>query len=308
MGEVLPNSMQLMAKAAQRAGLSTNGTIKEMLALQQTGSLISSKVLPHFSDLLHEAAVNNGGLENAMLSNRVAMNRMATATQVAADTIFKSGWGKGLTELFNSTADMIKENEVFFKAFGATVEGVFNAISHTITYVIGPAFKALGYVLDHITRALGSTGTEIVAFGVGLFVLIKNLRGLSFVLALVGGSATAAMAPFLLWLGTLSAIVLALEDIATFAKGGESYTGDMVDYIKDNPVKAVLSATPLGGMYSGGKKAYNSLFGETKQAPINVTNQVEVILNAEQVGSAVGSTEGVKSAIDHRMSIMGSNY
>ncbi len=63
--EVLPNSLQLMAKAAQDAGLSTSGTVKEMLELQKQGKLVSSEIIPHFSKRMSEAAKANGGLEAA---------------------------------------------------------------------------------------------------------------------------------------------------------------------------------------------------------------------------------------------------
>ena len=93
-----------MSKSAKDAGLTLDGSVKSMMALQQTGGLISAKVLPFFAKNMSEAARANGGLENAMNSNRVAMNRFMLSAKEAANTIFTAGLSSGLTEFFNTSA------------------------------------------------------------------------------------------------------------------------------------------------------------------------------------------------------------
>ncbi len=154
MGEVLPNAIPLMAKAAKRAGLSVNGTVKEMMELQKNGQLISSKVLPFFAEELSNAARANGGLEKAMLDNRVAMNRMLTAYQMAADTFFKTDVEKGLTEFFNNSADMIKNNEILWKSLGKIVGSTLSGIAKIIKYVVNPFVSAMSSVFNFLTKIL----------------------------------------------------------------------------------------------------------------------------------------------------------
>ena len=88
--EVMPNAIQLMAKAAQDAGLSVNGTVAELMKLMEQGKVASDVILPHFAKRLHEAASANGGLEKAMNSNRAAMARLITSSQEAANEFFVS--------------------------------------------------------------------------------------------------------------------------------------------------------------------------------------------------------------------------
>lgn len=156
MGEVLPNSIQIMAKAAGNVGLTLNGTVKEMLALQQTGGLISSKVLPEFGRLMSKAARNNEGLEKALLSNRVAMNRFMFAIQEAADTFFKSGFSEGLTKFFNTSAESIRKLEPLWKGLGRILGSIFTALAAGIERVT-PMFVLFGEAIDSVTDALGNS-------------------------------------------------------------------------------------------------------------------------------------------------------
>ncbi|QXN60113.1 hypothetical protein KUA24_46 [Vibrio phage HNL01] len=178
-----------MAKAAQDAGLSVDGTVKSMMDLQQKGALISSKVLPHFAKRLRDAAQANGGLEKAMLSNRVAMNRMTTSMQMAADKIFRSGLAEGLTKLFNSTAKMIKDNQPLWESLGKTIGGVLKGISFLIDNVVAPALSAFGSILTAVTDLMGNfSAIALVAFSPtfwgGVFAIMKTgLRGVAVALA-----------------------------------------------------------------------------------------------------------------------------
>lgn len=140
--------MQLMAKSAQDAGLSVNGTVKELMGLMQNGQVMADKVLPHFAKRLREFA--SGGLEKALQSNRVAMNRLVTTFQIAGNQIFMSGLSEGLTEFFNTSADSVKEMQALFKSMGAILGSVFKGLSLIIRKVT-PVFVAIGEVLQDIT-------------------------------------------------------------------------------------------------------------------------------------------------------------
>jgi len=156
MGEVLPNAILQMALAAKDAGLTLDGSVASMMALQQTGGLISEKVLPFFAKRMSEAARANGGLDKAMLSNRVAMNRLGLSFQEAGDLIFKSGFAEGLTELFNETAKSVVDLKPLWVSLGRIIGSVFKILSAGLKAVT-PTLKAVGVLLDDLTKLMGDS-------------------------------------------------------------------------------------------------------------------------------------------------------
>ena len=222
MGEVLPNAIPLMAKAAQDAGLTVNGTVKEMMALQQTGGLISSKVLPHFAKRMSLAAKANGGLENAMKSNRVAMNQMITAAQTTAETIFKSGWSEGLTDLFKATGEMLMENETLFISLGKIAGKVFKGIAWVIRNILSPAFSAFGSILNAINETFSTTGFLLTGSVLGIWKMVKMVRTASMAFTALGLSITASLWPVVALVAGISAAVIVAEELAElFAPTGK---------------------------------------------------------------------------------------
>jgi len=214
LGEVMPNALQVMAKAAMDAGISTDGSVKSLMKLMEEGKVMANDVLPHFSKRLRETAAT--GLDKAMDSNRVAMNRLVNATQIAADTIFTSGWGEGLTVLFNSLAEMIKENETLFTEFGKTMGKVFKGLAWLVENVLDPVFSALGSILHGVNSAMETFGDwvalaliPLIKFSPILGRIVKHFGGLRAVMGVVAKIATRMFLPFYLGLGVL-------EEIAEF--------------------------------------------------------------------------------------------
>lgn len=214
LGEVMPNALQVMAKAAMDAGISTDGSVKSLMKLMEEGKVMANEVLPHFSKRLRETAAT--GLDKAMDSNRVAMNRLVNATQIAGDTIFTSGWGEGLTDLFNSLAEMIKENETLFTEFGKTMGKVFKGLAWLVENVLDPVFSALGSILHGVNSAMETFGDwvalaliPLIKFSPILGRIVKHFGGLRAVMGVVAKIATRMFLPFYLGLGVL-------EEIAEF--------------------------------------------------------------------------------------------
>ena len=159
-----------MAKSAQDAGLTVDGTVKSMMELQMKGGLISEKVLPHFARNMSAAARANGGLDKAMLSNRVAMNRLMFSFQEAGNIIFKSGFGEGLTKLFNAMAESVVKLKPLWEALGKIIGSVFSLIADGVKWVT-PMFVSMGEVLNSITRGLGESYAFLVAMaGPALYI------------------------------------------------------------------------------------------------------------------------------------------
>jgi hypothetical protein len=336
--EVLPNAIPLMAMAAKDAGLSINGTVKEMMALQQSGSLLSSKVLPFFAKRMSEAARNNEGLDNALLSNRVSMNRLATSAQVAAETIFKSGWGGGLTELFNTTAQMLKENGALWESIGKIIGKVFKILSWTIKNVVAPVMSAFGSILNGVTDALEKFSgwivlalSPIIAYLPSVKLLITSLGGIRMALMGIAAIGFKVLLPFV-------AIIAALEEIAEFFSptGKKTLVGTNLDEILgtqevtdfktgekreatfSDRVAATLRKLPIVGRTLSAKVDERGIARDVPYIPnvmgsrtpkVDVVVTGDVILEGNKVGEIVMSSEGALSAMDSRFSEnFGSNF
>lgn len=304
----MPNALHLMAKAAQDAGISTSGTVKEMLKLQQEGKLTSSVVLPHFAKQLRSAASANGALKEALKSNRVSMNQMITSAQMAADLIFKSGWAEGLSDIFKATAEMLKENEALWISLGKIIGKVFSGIAWVIKNVIAPVVSAFGSILNGIVEILEGVGYWLSA---AFAPLIRFMPVLSRIIGMFGGfkvvlgGLIAVAAKFAL---PFIAVLGILEEIAEFfaPTGKKTLLGTNVNTIKQDfkdlvdPFgagkrghkitardQAGLQSSPLGISYGAARP------------PIIVNTQLNV--DGETVARHTMSTEAANTAMDARI-------
>lgn len=198
-----------MAKSAGEAGLTVDGTVKSMMELQQKGGLISSKVLPIFAKNMSLAARANGGLDKAMLSNRVAMNRLIFSFQEAANVVFTSGFSKGLTELFNNTAESIVGLKPLWESLGTIIGSIFSMIAKGIKAVT-PTLKAFASVLKSISSALGESYAWMLSLTTVATLLFSAVSK-------VGGSKLFLMKTLPI-LGQISAMLYALKEAAFWAE------------------------------------------------------------------------------------------
>lgn len=319
MGEVLPNAIQIMAKSAGDAGLTLNGTVAEMMDLQQTGGLISKEVLPVFAKNMRDAAAANGGLEKAINSNRVAMNRMVTSFQMAADDFFKSGFGEGLTDMFNSIGKLMKDNSTLWESLGKIVGGVLKALSVIIDEVLNPILSALGSILNLITTALGDFSGILVAVVAKLGFVGKALEWVWGLLSGGQGIVGALTRTFTRLLTPILLVVGALEELAEFfaPTGKKTLIGTNIDEIMPDFNKindAMVSAqtkmsndspqaeealkeiyAPRANSSFAGASSYGQAFAGKQVI------EVPVYLDGNQIGQAVAETTPMNDAIDRRI-------
>lgn len=300
-----------MAKSAGEAGLTVNGTVKEMMELQQKGGLISSKVLPVFAKNMSAAAKANGGLEKAMLSNRVAMNRMMFAIQEGADIMFKSGLSAGLTEFFNTSASSIVELKPLWESLGKILGSVFHTLSKLVKAVT-PTLVSLGEVLKSITTGLGETYSWLLLTTTAsstLYGIMSKMGGLKVF--------TARVFP---WVAGLMAALEVIEKIAFWAE-------EIDNLLFSRNKKGVLfdastGSTDLGGFAgdifkeswfgkffdmftaTGGQEdRYNQNFKNTMDYFMGKppTVVVEVTADAQQMGIGVAQSSAITQTIDGRL-------
>jgi hypothetical protein len=313
--EVLPQSMKLMALAAQDAGISVTGTVAEMLKLQQAGALVSDKVLPHFGKRMREAARANGGLDAALNSNRVAMNRFMFSVQEAANVVFTSGLSEGLTEFFNAAATSVVELKPLWQSLGTVFGSVFSILSKGIKAVT-PTLKAFGEVLKSITTAMGESYAWILTTTTAAGVLFGVIQK-------VGGAKLFAMRTLPI-LGQITLLLSAIQEAAFWAEEldnllfsrnkrgllydaatGKSnvaggYATGMVNTITNSPTGWAWDMLTKSGLISSPTQLQNQL-KLLQSGAVSVSEQqkviVEITADAQQMGIGVAKSPAITSAM-----------
>lgn len=215
LGDRLPSAVPLMAKAAQDAGLTINGTVAELNDLMQKGKVYSDKILPYFAKRLREFANANGALEAKLKSNRVAMGRMISTYQIAAADFFQSGYGEGLTETFNALADTIGDLGPMFRVLSKIIGAMFKAFAFGLKLVSAP----LNFFFTQIEKVTDIFGDWIITIPAGLGLIYLALTRITKAAALFGIAINAGFLPILL---TLTAVVGALMVIEDFFRSFDS--------------------------------------------------------------------------------------
>lgn len=290
-----------------------DGSVASMMALQQSGSLVSDKVLPHFAKRMSEAARANGGLDKAMLSNRVAMNRLMFSFQEAADLIFKSGFAKGLTELFNELAKSVIELKNLWESLGKVIGSVFSLLADGVA-LITPTLIALSSVFKSMVDSVGD-GREY------LLAMIAPAMWLSKIFGGFGWKMIPIVGQFVTLLSLIKEIAFWAEEIDNLLfsrnKIGILYdprtganTNNIIDYLtpfsSPDAIKKQLSAlnkesNPRAGLSQlpdwlksvGGAFVPPEYLGK-KPVQVNVT----VDADAEKIGITVSQSTSMKDSIN----------
>lgn len=241
----LPGAVQMMAKAAQDAGLTVNGTASELEVLMKKGQLMSADVLPFFAKRLQEFANANGALESKLNSNRVAMYRLKSSYEIAANEFFSAGWGEGLTELFNDLAKNIQGLNPLLKGFGRIFGSVMRGISTAITLVSAP-FKLFGMLLDKVTQLTG----RFSAIAVPALNIVAATMLYKLVPALQATTAwlTRLLVPLAPWIGALALLLVSLDELEAslnpnrlglFEEFGNYLGSKLFDIVQDTKAKLI---------------------------------------------------------------------
>lgn len=172
------NAIPEMVKSAQDIGLidKNMGLVEattKFYKLQEQGKIITEEILPAFSKRMKDFA--SKGLEDKLGGTTVALGQFKNALTLAADEIFKSGFGEGLAELFRSLKDAVVAMEPFWQALGKALGSFFRLASKVVDYIY-PMFVSIGEVLKTITGALGDSYAFLVAM-MGPAAMIYKIFG-----------------------------------------------------------------------------------------------------------------------------------
>lgn len=189
--EVLPNAVQLMAKATQDAGLSVNGTVAEMNKLMEQGKLLSADVLPYFARNMRAAANANGALDSALEKNlNPALGRTLLTVQDLSNEIFK-GLKPSIMFALDGFNEMGKESRALSNGIGAVLGGAILGLTFPIK-MVSSAFQDLRFIMKDtfgITDEAESKFFKLAGTVVGLatsFVLLA--KGVKLAKNVLGGA------------------------------------------------------------------------------------------------------------------------
>lgn len=317
-----------MTKAAQNAGLISQDlgieeATQQMFKLQEQGKLISSQVLPEFAKALRASAAK--GLEKALESNRVAMNRLVFAAQEAADLFFRSGYGDGLTDFFNTSAEFLRDNADLWKALGQIVGSVLKGVS-LIIKGISPIIESVGFILRNVTDALDDfsgvmaalvsptvlvgLGTMVTKFGSMVPLLGKMMAPMKALLVM----ATRFAAPFLIAVGAIEEII----NLFTREKRGLLYdptdpNSKQIDRVmkmfglaEDKPTTAPDTNSFMGRLQNVGEAVIKGSPTERLTALKdfwvgNFNQVVQVVVDGEVIGEAAINSESGQEGVKRVM-------
>lgn len=194
MAEHLPGAIQVFSRA-----LGVNEA--ELFKMMERGELMAADVLPKVASEFRRTAREGGAYTEALKALRVQKGKFLTESQRAADTIFKSGFEEGLSELYGELSSQLKTTgksqedlgniyNKFFKMLKVAIKGLTPIIEALIQVVSKGVdileLSAKGWVMLYEALKDFSPLARDVAVGIGMISLaFTTLAGkLLFVLGL----------------------------------------------------------------------------------------------------------------------------
>lgn len=312
------NAIPEMVKSAQEIGLIDKGlklteATQAFFKLQQDGKVITEKILPTFSKRMKEFAA--AGLAKKLESNTTAMGKFFNIIESSSNVFFKSGFSEGLTDFFNSTAKMIKDNEILWKSLGKVIGGVLKGLAFLMNSVVKPVLSAIGSILNTLTALFGdftaAVLTPLAAVSPVLGFILKRLGGIKGALKGIITVARSVVLPFVVILGVL-------EEIAEFFNptGKKMLITTNIDKIstqlsklkEDISISGVVGA--IGSRTNAAGAAQNQALmsylnrdsggSAVKAHPVTVGVTLEV--DKEVIAEKVIETEAARSGMDRQLS------
>lgn len=272
LSEALPGSMQAFVKAAQKYFKDDKIGVPELQELMKNGKLLAKDILPLVADELAQAARKNGALTAQMKSNRVAMERMRQSWMKFQAQIFEGGFGKEMTNLFNSLAEMMGNNGPAAEAIGQFAGGFVKAMR----LILETAYDTFTILTAILQKFIDKTGMQketlgkvfewsgIIAGGLIFFGVLRRVLG---VLGAIIGLGPRLAKVLGLFKGGQAA---GSGGGATIAGGIKTTAGKVANYLKSRPLLGKIGVA-AGGINAGYKlgKSFWEQFGESEDSKFN---------------------------------------
>ena len=133
MGDALPSAVQIFSR-------SLNVSEAELFKLMEQGKLLSSEVLPKVAEEFRKSALAGGAYGQALKGLRVTEGQLVTEGQRAGNTIFKSGFEEGLSQLYKTISELLKTSGPQLEKIGSIFGKVFKGIAYAIK-LLEPVMK-----------------------------------------------------------------------------------------------------------------------------------------------------------------------
>lgn len=311
----MSNATKEMVNAAKDIGIISKeldgvAATKAFYKLQEQGQVISEEILPAFAKRLKDVAAV--GLDKKLESNSVAMQRLVNVTlPMVGNEFFKAGWGDGLTDLFNTLSENLRDLIPLFKSLGRIAGSLAHGISRLVA-LITPPLRVMGNLLDWVTEKTGDfsvvVGTFIALISSKLFPAISSfaLAGKIF----KGTVISSFIKPLLFLLKTLGKLMLFEEVVNMFTRDKEGlFVGKGETDLDKNKSSKFSATNVLGNSFSFLDTPIEDLFSNLtsrfsnpnpvmpKQDMQSITIQGNVYLDKEQVGSVISNSDGFKNGV-----------
>lgn len=198
----LAERLPIAFRALEQATGKTLPELRKMMELGQLGT----DVLPAFGRELRKIAMQGGALAEKIESARVAQRGFVTQLQKSQDVVFQSGFEEGISELFRSMIENLKDSEEGLEGLGKFFKLLFKIIEKGLDVIIP--------ILNGLLALLGllSENFSLVVASLGMMYGSKVLGGLAALRTGLLGIAGASSAV------NMSVKAMALSFSALFAK------------------------------------------------------------------------------------------
>jgi tape measure domain-containing protein len=204
--ERMPGAVSMMAEAAG-FGTGSDAPSKLFKAMEK-GQVKSNDVLVKLANIMAAKARNGDALAKAMQSTAAEQQRFNNDVTDMIVIMSGAGADKGFGNMFKSFSKFLKENTDGVAAFGVAIEKLSIFIGKTLD-----GLTNIGILLEKIAKNFNVSNADVLIFIATLTMLATGFG---------------KVAAFAYGLFTI------LEDISVGLQGGESYTKDFLDFLKDN--------------------------------------------------------------------------
>jgi hypothetical protein len=232
-------SLQAWQYAGGQVGVSADGISTSMKFLQKN-AVDGSAAFAKIGVTVKDAHGNIAPVEDLMFGVAKGLSEVkdpALRTKLALELLGKGG--AQMNALFDAGSGGIDEMMKRFKELGGgfsedmldKMDAAGDAISDTTLAVKGLKGAIVTALAPSIKKGADELSKLIVHFRNGVETS-THLKAALITLGVVGAAAGVTMlAPYIPFLIALAAIYLAIDDIYTFFKGGDSGTGRLLDYL-----------------------------------------------------------------------------
>jgi len=284
----LKNGEQLLIELGDGLAKTTNSTEKVAIAQTLMGRS-GAKLLPLFeggaegmAKMREEARSLGGVLDQELIDATVQLTddqfRLEQAWQGVKNEIATQVIPAFLkvTHAMTQIAKMLRGPvSVAFKI----ISGIFSAIGNIASF-LNEKLQGLGTIFGTVATAAGTLGVAMIILGrKSVFAAIRFAAGW-----------IAAAAPILLIMGLIGLLLLIVDDVVTFFKGGDSLTGRFVNAIRKWVRKMGGFTKAVGELF---KKFLTDVLGVSEGTAMKMQNAFEAILETigkiiKGIGTAIG--------------------